>query len=152
MEIINCIVIKKLLKAAKNIRIVLVLSANSILDTSGRGKMVQDTLATLNSIFKNTDYSEHIDSIFPLVTRYNSDATLSQIKGQFCECFKDESELSNVFKEIADKIELVDPLERKLVTDEISLSQFFNRLKNNQPMSGKDLDGPWSNEILIKSI
>ena len=69
IKIINYLITKKLIKAAKNIRIVLVLSADSFL--SDRGRMVKETITTLNSIFKNRDFSSHINSIFPIVTRYN---------------------------------------------------------------------------------
>lgn len=54
-DIINCISIGRLLTSAKSVRLMIVLSYNSVVTLDGRGQGVNIMLRTLKDIFKNED-------------------------------------------------------------------------------------------------
>jgi hypothetical protein len=148
-DIVNCVGIKDILDNAKSVRIMIALSALQILDSSGRGQSIRNAVSTLNSIFAEKDFTRYMNSITPVILRCPPGVPVQKLQQSLFESLQNES-LSSVAKELARKLIMVDPLERKQCQGELDLTSFKKVCNSGIGLESKNFGNPLTPESMLK--
>jgi GTPase SAR1 family protein len=147
-DLVNCVGIKDILNNAKNVRILLALSATQILETAGRGQAVRNAVSTLNTIFSNHNFSMYVNSIVPVVLRSPIGTPVVNIRQALFESMQKEN-FEQIGEQLARNLVVVDPLER-CQSGELTLDQFRKACLKAQPLMGIDFGDPLTAESITR--
>jgi hypothetical protein len=148
-DIINCMGIKGILENAKTVRIMLALSATQILDYSGRGQAIRNAVSTLNSIFKEKDFTRYLDSITPVILRCPPGVPRAKIQQSLYETLEKEN-LASIAEALATKLVIVDPLERKHCPEELNLDEFRKTCHSSRTLVSGNFGNPLTPDSMVR--